>query len=121
MVSGATDSGLKPAAQVASGIRAAQTALLEAPVTRIRFAKGKRAESLHKLGIHTLRDLLTYYPQRYNDFSQVVCLAAAPLGEKVSVLGVVDEVKLKRPKPRMTVVEISIVDGTGVLIASWFN
>jgi ATP-dependent DNA helicase RecG len=82
---------------------------------------GKRLQGLEKLGVGTVRDLLTCYPYRYNDFSQLSSIAATPFGELSSVLGTVADVKIKRPRPRLLVTEVSLVDDTGVLIASWFN
>ncbi len=38
--------------------------------TDIRYVKGigeQRAKSLEKLGVHTLRDLLNYFPRAYED------------------------------------------------------
>ena len=35
--------------------------------------------------------------------------------------GRVHEVKVKKPRPRLTITEVSLVDGTGVLIGVWFN
>jgi ATP-dependent DNA helicase RecG len=101
--------------------RIAQTRLLDEPVSHIRQASGQRLRGLEKLGVRTVRDLLRDYPHRYNDFSQVVSIARAPLGEKASVLGTVDEVKVKRPRRRLTIVEVSILDNSGVLFATWFN
>jgi ATP-dependent DNA helicase RecG len=101
--------------------RDAQTRALDEPVSRLSFAGGKRLGGLGKLGISTIRDLLTAYPFRYNDFSRVIPIAQTPLGERSSVLGTVIEVKVKRPRPRLMVIEVSLNDGTATLIASWFN
>jgi ATP-dependent DNA helicase RecG len=76
---------------------------------------------LQKLGVTTIRELLCHYPFRYNDFSRIVPISHTPLGERSSVLGTVVEVKVKRPRPRLMVIEVSLADDTGLLIASWFN
>jgi ATP-dependent DNA helicase RecG len=65
--------------------------------------------------------MLAYYPFRYNDFSKVVDIATAPLNEKSSVIGTIDEVSLKRPRRGLSIVEVSVKDKTGVMFASWFN
>jgi ATP-dependent DNA helicase RecG len=101
--------------------RIGQTAALDLPVSRLKGAGGRRLEGLARLGIRTIRDLLTDYPFRYNDFSQVVPVTSTRIGERANVLGTVVEVKLKRPRPRLTVVEASVHDGTALLVASWFN
>lgn len=43
---------------------------LSDPVTMLAGVGGKRAESLASLGIHTIEDLLTYYPFRYEDIQE---------------------------------------------------
>jgi ATP-dependent DNA helicase RecG len=101
--------------------RVEQTSALDSPVSRLRSAGAKRLEGLRRLGISTIRDLLYAFPSRYNDFSQIVPIIRAPLGERSSVLGSVLDVKVKRPRPRLMVIEVSIVDDSSILIASWFN
>ncbi|MDR0350019.1 MAG: ATP-dependent DNA helicase RecG, partial [Coriobacteriales bacterium] len=76
---------------------------------------------LARLGILTIRDLLVAYPFRYNDFSQVIPIIQAQLGERACVLGTIIETKLVRPRPRLTIVETTINDGSATLIVSWFN
>lgn len=41
--------------------------LSEIPVTQVAGVGEKRAEDLHRLGIETVEDLLTYFPFRYDD------------------------------------------------------
>ena len=54
----------------------------------IQFLKGvgeKRAALFARLGIGTVGDLLSYYPARYEDWSQIVSIAGAPIGEPCCV------------------------------------
>ncbi len=101
--------------------RVAATYFLEAPVTTARFVDASRARLLAKLGIETVGDLLATYPRRYLDMSTVTTVATAPIGETVTVVGVLDQVSLKRPKPRVQLVEAALVDETGVMMAVWFS
>ena len=101
--------------------RVEQTQLLDAPASRLASAGGKRLQGLSRLGITSLRDLLSNYPFRYNDLSQIVPIAETSLSERSSILATVKEVKVKRPRPRLLIVEASVVDDSGILIASWFN
>ncbi|MDR0309076.1 MAG: ATP-dependent DNA helicase RecG [Coriobacteriales bacterium] len=90
-------------------------------VTSLRSCNERRAFGLERLGIKTLRDLLRHYPIRYNDFSQALKIIDAPLGERVSILAHIHEVKTKRPRPRLLIIEATLTDETGMFIASWFN
>ncbi len=91
------------------------------PVTSVRHVDAARADAFDRLGIYTVEDLLRHYPYRYLDLSSVSTLADARLGQDITVVGRVHDIKVKRPRPRLSIVEIAIVDGTGVLIGVWFN
>lgn len=80
-----------------------------------------RARALDGLGIRTVRDLATHFPRRYIDLSRKATVAAGVIGEQCTVEGAVHEIKLKKPKPRLTLVELSLVDGTGVLMVTCFR
>jgi ATP-dependent DNA helicase RecG len=71
--------------------------------------------------VRTVADELYNVPRRYLDFSTTATVAGAQIGEDATVVVQVDEVAVKRPRPRMTVVEVSGFDETGVLVASYFN
>ena len=93
----------------------------ELPVLRARFVDAARAEALGRLGVETIGDLLRHYPARYLDLSHVASLRDVKAGTEATVIGRVHEVKVKKPRPRLTITEVAIVDGTGVLLGVWFN
>ena len=91
------------------------------PVVDARFVDAARASALGKMGVETIGDLLRHYPFRYLDLSHVASLRDVKPGVEATVIGRVHEVKVKKPRPRLTITEVAIVDGTGVLIGVWFN
>lgn len=93
---------------------------LNAPVSRARFVDSARAGLLQKIGIETVGDLLFNEPFRFLDLHRNSTIAKASFGEGAFV-GAVHEIKIKRPKPRLTITEVAITDGTGVLLGVWFN
>lgn len=95
--------------------------MLDEPVGRVRSVSPARAGALAKLGIHTVRDLLTHFPRRYIDLSAKKTILSACIGSQCTIEGVVHEIKLKRPRPRLTLVEIALVDDTGVLMVTCFR
>lgn len=101
--------------------RLAATLALDEPVGRVRLVSPSRVNALAGLGIRTLRDLVTHFPRRYVDLSEKKTIAQASLGEKCTVEGVVYEVKLKRPKPRLSLTEITLTDSTGTLLVTCFR
>ena len=101
--------------------RTKATLALDAPVTSVRMVSPKRAQALGKLGVASVRELLSNYPRRYIDMSQVSTIAAARIGESCTMKVSVLEVKLKKPKPRLALTEVTVVDETGVLIITAFR
>lgn len=101
--------------------RLSATLALDEPVSRVRLVSPARAKALAGLGISTVRDLLTHYPRRYIDLSHKLSVAQAGIGTSCTIEGIVHEVKLKRPKPRLALVEITLTDDTGVLMVTCFR
>ena len=110
----------RPSIAIASE-RVQRTCALSDSVERLRYVKGARADALRRLGILRVRDLLAHVPRRYLDFSRVTKIAFADVGSEVTVLGTVDKVELKFPRPRMQIVNLMVVDETGVIEATFFK
>ena len=110
-------------AESAPGGKHSQTpAALSAPLTVLQGVGPKHASTLETLGLHTLGDLLFYYPRRYDDYSQLKPIKSLWYGEQVTVIGTVESVH-SRPIQggSRTIVEAIIGDGTGSLRLTWFN
>lgn len=101
--------------------RLARTAALGRSVGCVRLVNGEREALLGRLGVRTVADELYNVPRRYLDFTGVSTVAEAQIGQEATVVVTVDAVEVKRPKPRMTVVELSCYDATGVLVATYFG
>ncbi len=80
-----------------------------------------RAKKLRSAGVRSVADLLLHVPRRYLDRSQLFDIAGVPLGEEVTVGGVVRKVERRRISGRRTMVIARITDGTNILSAIWFN
>ena len=91
------------------------------PVANARFVDGARAECLERLGISTIGDLVRHFPFRYLDLTRVESLVRVRPGDDATVVGRVHEVKVKKVRPRLSVTEVALVDGTGVILGVWFN
>ncbi|MGN0073242.1 MAG: ATP-dependent DNA helicase RecG [Coriobacteriales bacterium] len=98
-----------------------QQLTLDSPVTLVRGCAAARAQRLAKLGIKTVRDLVSWYPHRYIDLSNMASCAQAPLGEVVSVVGRLEGVRQKQPRPGMHIIEAAVVDDTGAMALVWFK
>lgn len=91
------------------------------PAVSARFVDNTRAEALRRLGIETIGDLLYHAPFRYLDLTTTASLRDVRPGVEATVVGRVHQVTVKKPKPRLTITEVAIVDGTGALVGVWFN
>ena len=93
--------------------------------TDIRSIKGigeQRAKALNKLGITTLRDLISWFPRKYDDRRQARRIADLVPGESACVAAMVAaEPKVSHIRKGMDLVKVRAVDETGVLDITFFN
>ena len=101
--------------------RFAQSNALDEDIARLKYVSGKREEALRRLGIRTVGDLLLHIPHRYLDFTRSWSIEMAPIGTVCTIIATVDRIVQKKPRPRMQVTEVSLVDETGVLQVAFFR
>ncbi|MBI5728386.1 MAG: ATP-dependent DNA helicase RecG [Candidatus Magasanikbacteria bacterium] len=95
---------------------------LDTPVSALNRVGKIVAKQLQSLGIHTTRDLLWYFPFRYEDFSQVVSIRDVMDGEQITVKGIVELIANRHsPRKRTVITEALVGDGTGRLRVVWFG
>ncbi len=95
---------------------------LETPIDQIPRIQLTYRKKLQKLGIKTLKDLFYHIPSRYYDFSNIVPINKALLGEIVTVQGTILEIENTRTwKKRMVLTEAIVEDESGTIKAIWFN
>ena len=93
--------------------------------TDIRYIKGigeQRAKALNKLGIATLRDLISWFPRKYDDRRQARRIADLVPGESACVAAMIAaEPKVSHIRKGMDLIKVRAVDETGVLDITFFN
>ena len=93
--------------------------------TDIRYIKGigeTRAKALNKLGIHTLRDLISYFPRSYEDRTLMRPIKELILGEYACVKAMIAaEPTAHRISGGRMIVKVRAVDESGVLDITFFN
>lgn len=91
----------------------------------IQYVKGvgpKKKAELNRMGIHTVYDLLTWFPRTYEDQSVLTKISALKPGERATVAGVILNMTERQAGRRgMTILTALIGDGTGFLQVTWFN
>lgn len=79
-------------------------------------------KKLKNLGIATVRDLLYYFPARYDDFSNIASISKIKGGFRACAQGRIIEIgTTKTFKKWMDITEAIIEDETGAIRAIWFN
>ena len=91
----------------------------------VKYIKGvgpNRVVLLNKLGIFTLKDLITYYPRTYEDRSIAKPLCECVQGEEATVEGIacsrITETRLSGNRTRQ---KLLIRDETSMATITWFN
>lgn len=102
------------------GDRGAVVALADS-VTILPGVGERRAGDLGKLGIREAGDLLTLWPRRHLDRSEVTPLWQIQAGQRYTVQGMVKEVRREVPGGRRPNLRVIIDDGSGRLQAVFFH
>lgn len=95
--------------------------VLGSPVSHIYGVGEERAKDLAGIGIHSIRDLLEYFPNRYEDY-RVRDLLDVKDGERVTLAGTVyGEPSVRFYGKRKSRITVRMVINKVVVMAVWFN
>ena len=86
-------------------------------------AGGKTAQAIRSaFGYETVGELLAHYPRRYASRGDLTQLTELPLGETVTVVAQILDVRERSMQARRGgILEVRITDGTGMLTLTFFN
>ena len=74
------------------------------------------------LGVKTASELLQHFPRRYSSRGELTPIAEIPIGEAVSVVADVVDVRERHMRGRAgSLLEVRITDGEGMLSLTFFN
>jgi len=113
----------QPRSETVPGAKTSATpAALDAKLTVLQGVGPRNAESLAKLGLRTLGDMLYNFPRRYDDYSQLKPIKDLFYSEQVTVIGTIQSVHSRPIRGgKSSIIEVIISDGTGGLRLSYFN
>lgn len=95
---------------------------LKTPLAEFPTVKKPILKKLHNLGLFKARDLLFYFPFRFDDFSQTVPIASIQPETRVTVRGQLQLIANRRSfYNRKFFTEAVLADNTGQLKVVWFN
>ncbi len=96
--------------------------ILDENIQYIRGVGEKKAKLLEKLGIHTLRELVSYFPRAYEDRRVIYSISDAPIDIPVCVRAMVAATPLgTRVRGGRDVLRLRAVDDGGSLDIRYFN
>ena len=94
---------------------------LSAPVEELKGIGPKKAETLKKAGIKTVRDFFYNLPRSYENFNRATSISEIQPG-KVVVRGKISDIKVKDTARRnLSIIEGVVRDETGSVKVIWFN
>ena len=97
---------------------------LDTPIEELPKVGTAYAKKLKKFGVKTIRDLLFYFPARYDDFSEIISIKQArqKLGENVCFQGRVVQIENSHSfKKYMSYTEALVEDQSSQIKVIWFN
>jgi len=98
------------------------SAALSAPITVLSGVGPRHGQTLSRLGLKTLGDMLYYYPRRYDDYTQLKPINRLFYGEEVTVIATIQSVSTRPIRGGRAEIEEAVVnDGSGALRITWFN
>ena len=91
----------------------------------VKYIKGvgpSRVQLLNKIGIFSLKDLITYYPRTYEDRGKPKLIAELVDGEEALIEAiVVSKMSEIRIRKNMTICKLTVRDESGACQLTWFN
>lgn len=94
---------------------------LLSPITAVKGIGEKTATLFHRMGIHTVEELLSYYPRTYEQFEEPVTFANLKEGTCQAVYGDIKKpLDVKRVRG-LTIVTTTLMEFGTPLQLSWYN
>lgn len=94
---------------------------VDAPITALKRVTFSIAVKFDKLEVHTIRDLLLFFPRRHVDYGQPVRIADLEPGREQTVRAQVWSTKERKIGFRLRGAEATIGDSSGMMRCLWFN
>lgn len=77
---------------------------------------------LRRLGIETVKDLIFYFPKKYEDLTKLKSISELLVGEDATIRAQLEQIKTFRsPRKRKIITQALVSDDTGSLKIIWFN
>lgn len=89
---------------------------------KVKGIGAKKRSVLAKMGLHTLNDMLHFFPFRYEDWSRLLNVDQLIREEAAVFYGRVTHVEVQTPGKRSLKIVKAVLEGDqGAIVASWYN
>lgn len=95
--------------------------LLDLDITQLPRTSSVTIKKMQSIGIHTMNDLLHYFPFRYEDRSRVSPIGQLLAGESVTIKGAIESAKQIFTRSGIKLQKVVIADETGKIEVTWYN
>ncbi len=90
-------------------------------ITTIKGIGDKTAASFARLGIHTVKDLISTYPRNYLTYGEPVGIKDTAVGERCAIMAIVSSSVYSRKVRSLNITTMTVKDSTGSVQITWFN
>ena len=90
-------------------------------ITSLKGVGEKTAALLSHLDIHTVEDMIEYYPKDYKTYPQPVAIGSLRSGQTAAVCGTITDAFKNSGRPGKKIITCHVSDGSGILSLTWFN
>ena len=84
-------------------------------VTQLKGVGPKMKERLERLRIYTIEDLISFYPKRYEDWTQITKIENLEYEMETAIYGRVIATKEVYSRRNMSILTVTLADGTGAV------
>ena len=95
---------------------------MDTPVQYLKGVGERRAQQFARLGVTTAGTLLRHYPRQYEDWSAIVPIASAPVGEPCCIRATaMSSPQEHRVRKGLSLYRFTASDGVSILHITLFN
>lgn len=94
---------------------------LDTPISSLKGMRKAMAETLARLDVHTIRDVLYYFPRAHYDYTDTRSISRLRVGTKTTLVGAIRDVRNNYTRSKVVITTATIEDDTGVVAVRWFN
>lgn len=94
---------------------------LNTPIAKLPRTSALTIKRLESIGIKTYKNLLGYYPFRYDNYSKICLITQLIFNEVSTIVGRVEKITIAYTKKNIVTITLKITDNSGSINITFFN